>query len=467
MTHLPRRAFLLLVALLLGFAPAVGLLPLVPSQVADAFNPPVHIAIFDEALGDKFSPEAQAWVKLGLEYSDRPLGHFYPQLHFDSAQDRWQVCQRLKEGPRFLLSRSAEAALQAPNNPSPGFRTTALTLYGQYIHAIMDFYSHANWIELHVAKGEKPETLPILTQQGECNPLKLPEKLTTGYFSPWYGFDGCPDAGPPGGFEYCHGPTADPTQQLAKDVPDGYHGADLLPGGSAICPENPCTRSYHDEAKRLATDATRESWPAFKATIEAAMQDAFPDRDAACLFTWLVQGGDPACAKQVGLGTFFHGEVAAVDDSALVLWEDPSGGIIDPEFYTSLRDVRVEIHLDTTADGTFVTGGSLYFQLTHKATGDLVVYEASQAHGSIAPVADGYDGFVEFTGTRTESRPGEEPSVDSGLRHSFELAIDGSGQPVLCQSLPLPTLDGVRQYHDCLTRAVVRLQPAQAVPPSA
>jgi hypothetical protein len=173
----------------------------------------------------------------------------------------------------------------------------------------------------------------------------------------------------------------------------------------------------------------------------------------------------PSCAPTPG-GSY-RGAIDVVDDTALALWEDPSGGIIDPEFYTSLRDVRVEIHLDTTADGTFVTGGSLFFQLTHKATGDLVVYEASQAHGSIAPVEDGYDGFVEFTGTRTESRPGEEPSVDSGLRHSFELAIDGSGQPVLCQSLPLPTLDGVRQYHDCLTRAVVRLQPAQAVPPSA
>jgi hypothetical protein len=457
MTHLPRRAFLLLVALLLGFAPAAGLLPLVPSQVADAFNPPVHIAIFDEALGDKFSPEAQAWVKLGLEFSDRPLGHFYPQLHFDSALDRWQVCQRLKEGPRFLLSRSAEAALQAPNNPSPGFRTTALTLYGQYIHAIMDFYSHANWIELHVAKGEKPETLTILTEQGECNPLKLPEKLTTGYFSPWYGLDGCPDAGPPGGFEYCHGPTADPTRQLAKDVPDGYHGADLLPGGSAICPENPCTRSYHDEAKRLATDATRESWPAFQATIEAAMQGAFPDRDAQCLFTWLVQGGDPACPRRRAIpGSHYQGTLAVADAQVASFFENlrEPRWVWDPEDYTGLRDLTTEIYLDTTADR--ITGGSLSFQLEEIATGHHVLFKASEASGSFSEVANGFEGFVVFTGTLTVGQQ------DYNWGESFGLAIDSASQAVLCRQLPSSdpiVMGGLSQHQHCLDRPVVRLQP--------
>jgi hypothetical protein len=167
----------------------------------------------------------------------------------------------------------------------------------------------------------------------------------------------------------------------------------------------------------------------------------------------------------VGLGSHYQGEVAVVDDTTLALWENLSGGVIDPEHYTALRNVRTEIQLDivnVTGDGSlFVNGGSLTFQIDDKATGDHLVYEASRAEGMIAPVADGYDGFVEFTGTLTINRSDLPPQVTSDWKESFELAIDAAGQPVLCQTLPLPTLDGVRQYQDCLARAVVRLQPVQ------
>jgi hypothetical protein len=79
-------------------------------------------------------------------------------------------------------------------------------------------------------------------------------------------------------------------------------------------------------------------------------------------------------------------------------------------------------------------------------------------------VADGYDGFVDFSGTLTVNRQDLPPLVFTDHEESFELAIDAAGQPVLCQLLPLPTLDGVRQYQDCLARAVVRLEPAPPPP---
>jgi hypothetical protein len=450
MTLMVSRALMRLVALWLGIAPALGLLPVGPPLTADAFNPPVHKAIFEQALADKFSPEARDWVKVGLEQSDRPFGHFYAQLHFDSALNREQVCQRVKDGPRFLLSRAAEAAIEAPTDPLPRSLITALTLYGQYIHAIMDFYSHSNWIELHVAKGEKPETLPILTEQGACNPATLPEELTTGYFSPWYGLDGCPDTGPPGAFRYCHGPTVDPTRQLAKDVPNEFHGADKLPGGTAICPEDPCTRTYHDEAKRLATEATHESWPTFKATIEAAMQRAFPDRDAACLFTWLVQGGDPTCPKLQGRSEDLYFQTASLAPGAVeAYWlEGEIGGILADWKVEDGFSSRVQLNLGEKT----IEDGAISFAMSNAREGmrwEHTGVGASGAYGTLAPDI----GLIDFEGKSTTFySDGRAPYEWNGL-WPFHFAFTNAGQLVLC---------GLRHStrEACLAQPFAVLEPA-------
>jgi hypothetical protein len=466
------------VTLLLGIAPAFGLLPFAPPRTADAFNPPVHKAIFEQALADKFSPEARDWVKAGLEQSDRPFGHFYAQLHFDSALNREQVCQRVNDGPRSLLSRAAEAAIEAPTDPLPRSRIAALTLFGQYIHAIEDFYTHSNWIELHIAKGEKPETLPILTEQGACNPVSLPEELTTGYFSPWYGFDGCPDAGPPGAFTYCHGPTADPTRQLAKDVPNEFHGADKLPGGTAICPENPCTRTYHDEAKRLATDATRESWPTFKATIEAAMQRTFPDRDATCLFTWLVQGGDPACPLHSELR--FRLDGVPTDPAAARQLEEWMGGLLLAQRGDEVEvlDYHAELRLDPGKGPSEQggTGGILGGAFSGTAVNQTQLTDPNrhwifgpthvefESTGISQPTTDnafwfkeswfqGGVGLIQFemvVSTRRESGMPMTPSEQIELME-FGLALDENGALVLCRTDRVDRTNPERTRGGCLS----------------
>lgn len=506
MASAPRRTVPALTAAVLVLGSLLGLAPLAPPPDARAFYPSLHDAMFRGQLDANFSAEAQDWVTEGLEKNDAfPEGHQHPEWHFDSAKDPAAICALWnahdpgkRSGPNKLLADAAAYALEAfKNNPFDprgfdrvsSFRGPALIAYGQYLHAIQDFYTHTNWIELHVAAGKQPGVAPV---QAGCDVAKLTAALPTatgrlqsGYFD-IYSLppDFCGSGllfgrlKLPAGFDFCHGPPEPtwylrllgPTRlpvdlMLAKDVPNVYHGAQTfqLPGGAVT--------TYHDEAVRLATLATAESLTVLHDRVVAKLTTDLPERDPECLFLALIKGGDPTCPKRLGLGSHYQGEVPVVDDSALALWENSAGGIVDPESSTSLRDVRVAIQLDTaniqSGGAIFVTGGSLTFQFDEKDTGSHYVFDGAAASGSIAPVADGYDGFVDFSGTVTVTRPGFSPLVFTDHYESFELAVDAAGQPVLCQSLPLPTLDGVRQYQDCLARAVVRLQPAPAAPPIA
>ena len=521
MAYTARRAVTAIAALLLAFAPVLGLLPFVSpigeqffvAPAAEAFYPSLHFEIFQNTVGSQFSEEARGWVNEGLEYNDTlSVGQFHPEWHFDSAKDPADICALWmahdpgkKMGPNRLLVDAAAYAVEAfrqdPTDPSGpervgAFRREALFAYGQYLHAIQDFYTHTNWIELHVATGKQPGVAPIQKGCDAAELAALQPRLQSGYFDfrsapvdycggNWVLSPGLINslnrlglAGalrPPAGFDYCHGPPQPawfvtaagsvqypPELRLAKDLPDHYHGAETfqLPGG-------PVTK-YHDEAVRLATLATPETLQVLHDRVVPRLATDLPDRDAECLFLVLLKGGDPACPKRVGLGSIYHGEALAVDDSALAPWEDyPDypGGPVLAQATTALRNVRASIEVEA-ADGDdavrFITGGSLTFEINAQDGGGTYAYTATQARGVIRSVADGYGGMVDFTGTMTFNQPDGSPTVFSDHLEAFGLAVDAAGEMVLCPPLPGP--DPVQTYQDCLARAVVRLKPAQSPP---
>jgi hypothetical protein len=215
----------------------------------------VHERILREALGGVLgAPSLQAVIRANRR-SD--LHQLAPHYHFDSAPDPRALCLLWQRGLHTWLSHAVE--LSAPHDAATlrlVDRSGALAAFGRVTHALADFYSHTNWIELAVAHGEPPQSAPLLGD--ECDPALLPAGLQSGYFSLRYGLSGCPRGGPPPGFAYCHA-------QLNKDAPTRGHGAERhAPGGS----------TYHEMAVRLAIDSTRAAWDALCYRIEAAHGDA-------------------------------------------------------------------------------------------------------------------------------------------------------------------------------------------------
>lgn len=135
-------------------------------------------------------------------------------------------------------------------------RHGALAAFGGATHALADFYSHTNWIELAFARGELPQPAPLLGHT--CDPESFPPDLQSGYFHLRHGLSGCPRAGPPPGFAYCHA-------RLNKDAPDRGHGAERPVSGGP---------TYHALAVQLAVASTHAAWVTLCARIHAAHEDS-------------------------------------------------------------------------------------------------------------------------------------------------------------------------------------------------
>jgi hypothetical protein len=214
----------------------------------------VHERILREALGDLLaSPSLRAVIRANRRSDFHQLA---PHYHFDSAPDPRALCHLWQRGLHTWLSRAVE--LSAPRDATAlrlVDRSGALAAFGRATHALADFYSHTNWLELAVARGEVPQPAPLL--EDHCDFERLSAALQSGYFSLRYGMSGCPRSGPPPGFAYCHA-------QLNKDAPTRGHGAERpAPGGP----------TYHEMAVQLAIDSTRAAWETLCYRIEVAHAD--------------------------------------------------------------------------------------------------------------------------------------------------------------------------------------------------
>lgn len=504
MPGLPRRATVAIVAVRLTLALPFGLLSLAPLSSAQAFYPDdVHIPVFRSELGAKFDAQGQEWVILGLREPD-VIGQTAPEMHFDGAANPTQMCDRWKDGPSKFLTETARTAVEAfrrDKKDPPGtdrvaiFRQQALVNFGRYLHAIQDFYSHANWVELAVAQGGSPGVAPILDG---CDAAKLPSALATGYFDPKFPPDFC---GPPGaprppaglGFTYCHGPsdphtlesvqsvatwlqglqntqpsspttgspcwkdytgTLDHALMIAKDLAKSFHGCETLPGSSD---------TYYAVAKQLATRATADTWPVLHDTVvqEFTKQASlFPNRDPECLFTALVKGTDPACPKATmfkgtsadALGLAYGLRAIDVPKERIGTWE--------------VRAFQAEIGLDPVT-GKVVTG-SLTVDLFDQATfdqGGLYRYTLN-ASAVERSTMSGDVGTVKFADPIIYYQtPPFEPELERRVP-DLSYTFSDAGQFVLCEGFTA-TADPATQRQECLATPIAVLDPVTGVPPSA
>ena len=127
------------------------------------------------------------------------------------------------------------------------------------------------------------------------------------------------------------------------------------------------TMKFYDEAVRLATLATAETFPVFQRWVVAKLGTKLPDGDPECLFQVLVKGGDPACPRHVVPGGRYQGEIAVADANTMARFADLPQHL-GPRVYSGLGSFRVEITLDLTTNQ--ITTGDL-FQLSRPRTGPL------------------------------------------------------------------------------------------------
>ncbi len=209
---------------------------------------PVHVTIVRAALGNTLAPRALGVVALADARCD--LYQWATERHFDSGRDVAELGVRWRRGLRHYLTLAVERATPADGRDGPRDRLGALRALGMASHALADFYSHTNWVEIY---GAGAPQAPLLGDRWPAD--TLPPDLTSGYFSLRYGMRGCPmrdgQPAPPAGYRFCH-------ETLNKDAPARGHGADPVAPGAPTC---------HAVAVRLAEDGVRALWEALRAGV--------------------------------------------------------------------------------------------------------------------------------------------------------------------------------------------------------
>ena len=212
----------------------------------------VHEKILRDALGNGniMSSQALRWIIRANKFCD--LHQFAAERHFDNAPNREILCDRWKRGLKTYMDSAIDLSSPTHNaTPLLKDRKRALCAFGAATHALADFYAHTNWVELSMAQGDYETLAPLLGDV--CSVNDFPVGLESGYFNLRYGVRGCPKAGPPPGYTFCH-------EQIAKDHPDRGHGAEYIQTAG---------RTYHALAVSLASRATFQLWKVFQQRIVA------------------------------------------------------------------------------------------------------------------------------------------------------------------------------------------------------
>lgn len=101
---------------------------------------PYHIEITRLAVGEYFSPNALEKITAANFHQDRPLGLIgHDEYHFDGNAFEKSYAYVEKQR-RLILS-----ALKTNQTPS------AWSAFGRLTHAVQDFYSHSNYVDLWLA----------------------------------------------------------------------------------------------------------------------------------------------------------------------------------------------------------------------------------------------------------------------------------------------------------------------------
>lgn len=265
------------------------------TQVA-GFELGVHESIVRAALVGRMSPDGIDDVVGALILGDPGTGtrgsdlyQFSPERHFDGAPDHDTLCRHWGTAvdDRLDMVVALAVATDAEKRKLADPRR-ARRVFGAVVHALADFYSHTNWVELFAAQGKHAPPAPLLgsTCDFDRDALRIPGEVQSGFFSvpemlPIYGPIGTPcPRNPPAGFRYCH-------EQLNKDSAEGKRGAELIPK---------LGKTYHEVARNLAIETTAAAWE----TVRQRMLQRYQESrivDAECLFAKLSWGGERTCRR--------------------------------------------------------------------------------------------------------------------------------------------------------------------------
>ncbi len=268
------KALVIVVGVGTMVAPAVG------------FEPSLHTAMTRYAIpaNKKIDADALRRVTDANEASDAHQLDF--ERHFDNARNPAEICARWTRGLNTYMDRAI--TLSRPigvEKRELEDRDQALDEFGKVTHALQDFYSHTNWIELHEGThGSAPLSIPeapILAQI--CSPSALPPELHSGYFdatSVSRGI-GCDASALAAGWE-CH-------TTLNKDTAAKPRGGKQYGSGPG---------NHHLVANALAQRATESAWQVLADRIEARYES--DTTNGKCVFAKLAWGGDRSCHKKWG-----------------------------------------------------------------------------------------------------------------------------------------------------------------------
>ena len=256
-----------------------------PTPRAQAFDSPTHDRIVHDALApDGVDPLAMAQILNGPPPGGGAVGSdVWPAdayRHLDNANSPADICARAQQAWNVFSPSLFDGAQPA----GPGYTVlangpAARSAFGGLAHAVEDFYSHSNWVELNIEAGQPDTPGPQLFPT--CDPASMPAALHTGYFSLQYGPGGCPFGGPPPGYQDCH-------STLNKDSAFSSRGKMPVPGTGM---------TEYDLAVQLATQATSQLYEQIRGMVVDSVNAAHPDADGECVAHKLFDTGLAPCTK--------------------------------------------------------------------------------------------------------------------------------------------------------------------------
>ena len=293
-----------------------------------AFELPVHESVTRAAFkpGIDVSPEVLNTIVQANHDSDYHQDS--PHRHFDNADGPATVCVHWLTGVNRWFDEIVELATPLiPERSKLMAPQEARERIGMIAHAVQDFFSHSNYIEL----GLPPPSPGFLLSA--CNPPSLDPRLQTGYFSSAWAVGGgaaraaaegpgastrhlgCPPLGPPAPFRQCH-------SRLNKDNPTRPNHATATAYAQIV------THSILEEIRRRAlakfgADDTID--------VECLMMKLLwrDDEKRTCHRKWVVEGTVVTSVNPEAVG-YPSGQLALRNVKLRVHWE-PKRYVPPPE----------------------------------------------------------------------------------------------------------------------------------------
>lgn len=269
---------------------------LLSSQGA-AFKPRYHDDITRSGIPqDNGSSGVDRWILRNIidsnQESDLHQTGSNSWRHLDGARNPIQVCQLannvwsrtfpvILEGSRFVDSPTLRALKD---------RNAAHDAFGVLLHALQDFYSHSNWVELGMR--DAAPLFPI------CDASSLPAGLYTGYFDLNHltFWAGCPYDVinkrwvPPTGYQECHA-------TLNKDEPTSERGRQIIGRTNPIIGPQP---NHFLVARDLAARHTHILYELIRGQVETTVSQDQGDVNPACVGRLLFANRPESCLDLTG-----------------------------------------------------------------------------------------------------------------------------------------------------------------------